>query len=106
MEPKVKWLLLTLLLAAGCSQRIRVRSQPSTADILLPDGRRLLTPAQFRLKRTPFRAQLAEVTAVGYRPMIIDLRRRGSRRDLYVVLVPEHGPAGSWTESETPGGGE
>ena len=102
----MKWTVLALLLAAGCSHRIRVRSQPSTADIVLPDGRRLLTPAQFRLKRTPFKEQLAEVTAVGFRPMIIDLRRTGPSGDIYVVLVPEHGPAGSWTESDTPGGGE
>ena len=98
----MKWSVLVLVLMAACSTRVRIRSQPTPADILLPDGRRMLTPTQIVVRKVPFKPQLAEVSAVGYRTMVIDLRRTGPKRDIFLVLVPEHGPAGSWSEEQAP----
>ena len=102
----MKWLLFLLLASAGCVREVRVRSQPTPADVLLSSGKLKLTPFTVKVRRTPFKPQLAEVTAVGYRPLVIDLRRAGPQNDIFVLLVPEHGPSGSWTTDEVPGGGE
>ncbi|MFT4625129.1 MAG: hypothetical protein ACI8PZ_003795 [Myxococcota bacterium] len=98
----MKWGLLLVLALTACSTRVRIRSQPTPVDILLPDGRRMLTPAQVVVRKTLFQPQLAEISAVGYRTVVIDLRRSGNRGDIFVVLVPEHGPAGSWSGNEAP----
>ena len=111
-----------LLGLMGCSYRVRLRSDPQPVEATLPSGRVVLTPSVVRLKWTPFGRQWVTFRAPGYRPLTIDLRRRevrllrmtgqavrhpktllgDVRGDVFVVLVPEHGPAGSWTSEDVP----
>lgn len=106
----------------GCSYRVRLRSEPQPVEATLPSGRVVLTPSVVWLKWTPFGRQWVTFTAPGYRPLTLDLRKREVRLlrmtgqavrhprtlfgevrgDVLVVLVPEHGPAGTWTADDLP----
>jgi len=114
------WIALVGLM--GCSYRVRLRSDPQPVEATLPSGRVVLTPSVVRLKWTPFGRQWVTFSAPGYRPLTLDLRKREVRLlrmsgqavrhprtllgevrgDVFVLLVPEHGPAGTWTADELP----
>ena len=113
---------VALLGLMGCSYRVRLRSDPQPVEATLPSGRVVLTPSVVRLKWTPFGRQWVTFSAPGYRPLTLDLRKREVRLlrmtgqavrhprtllgevrgDVLVVLVPEHGPAGTWTADDLP----
>ncbi|MBN1334937.1 MAG: PEGA domain-containing protein [Deltaproteobacteria bacterium] len=117
-------LLLVGLLLVGCAHRTRIASEPSGAGVQV--GRRVIgsTPVEIVVWSVPFTHPSATVTLAGYRPSVIDLRadRRPARRAWEfltfrwkqafarepgqaheVLLVPRHGPVGTWTEEDIPG---
>ena len=107
--------LLLPILLCGCAYRVRLLSTPPGALVTLPSGRQVTTPADVRLEWAPYSQQVIEVTARGYRPMTLDLREtevkfgryllRGFKRprgEVELVLVPAHGPSGTWTPNEVP----
>jgi hypothetical protein len=115
--------LAAILLVAGCAHRTLVTSDPPGA--LVHMGPRLLgpTPVEIVVWSVPFTRPTADLALSGYRTMSIDLAadRRPARRAWEfltlrwkrafarvpgsahrVVLVPRHGPAGTWTEGDVP----
>jgi hypothetical protein len=114
--------IAVLMMTAGCAYKVRLRSTPQPAEVTLPQGRTVLTPDVVRLRWVPFGHQDVTVFAPGYRPLTLDLREREVRLgriigqtirhpstlwgevrgDVYFVLVPDHGPAGTWAEQDVP----
>lgn len=112
------------LIGPGCAYRVAIDSRPAAALVELPDGSRLTTPAVARVRWAPWNQQVIQVSATGYRTVSLDLRRREVRfkrflfrvprglpsdRDalrargrVELVLVPAHGPTGTWTEADIP----
>ena len=115
-------LILTALLLQGCAYKVRLSSQPTPAEVRLPDGTIVLTPVDVKLRWAPFNTQRVVVRAPGYRTLRLDLRtdeirfgryisqtafRSGtlsgdSRGHVRFVLVPQHGVVGTWDPSEVP----
>lgn len=102
---------MLLLALVGCTYSVHLASRPSPAVVQLPDGRRVTTPDEIRLRWRPFRKQVATVTALGYRPLEVDLSRlrlrsgrafSGQAGEVEVLLVPDHGPTGTWTVEDVP----
>jgi hypothetical protein len=108
---------------AGCAYHVHLESRPTSARVLLPDEATVVvTPARVELRWVPLGHQWVTVSAPGYRTMRIDVQRRPLRWGLErppdvpvfklerlegpprieVLLVPEHGPAGTWAESDVP----
>ena len=94
-------LVLLLWFAVGCSPTLRVESQPVGAVIELSGGERLVTPATVPASRWPMKRQQVTLSASGYRRLEARMPYAGSG-PWSVVLVPEHGPVGSWDESDLP----
>ncbi|TNE84220.1 MAG: hypothetical protein EP330_30330 [Deltaproteobacteria bacterium] len=113
--------LLPLLLLTACAYKVELTSAPAGARVDLPDGTQVFTPEVVTLKVAPFNRQEITVSAPGYRPLTVDVRHREARAWRYLTdavfrpktftgaprghlelqLVPQHGPAGTWTpESE------
>jgi hypothetical protein len=112
------------LLFAACAYHVAIESQPTSALVQLPDGAVAVTPAWVELRWAPLKKQTVTVTARGYRPVTLDVTRRplrfawfeeppatvpvfrmdrtGGPPRIEVVLVPEHGGAGTWTEGDVP----
>ncbi|MEZ4235207.1 MAG: hypothetical protein R3F59_03395 [Myxococcota bacterium] len=68
---------------------------------MLPRGDRIALPAEdVPLVWIPFHRQRLVAEAVGYRPLEVVVGR--PRRELRLLLVPEHGGAGTWTPEEIP----
>lgn len=106
----------------GCVYHVALESHPSAAQVLLPDGSVAVTPVQLDLRWAPFREQRVVVTATGYRTVELDVVRHPLRRQwkpppklpvfrmtedvspprIRIELVPEHGPAGTWSPSDQP----
>ncbi len=115
---------MTLLLLAGCAYRVTLTSLPMPARVELPDGEVVVTPADVTLRWVPFGHQPVTVTAPGHRRLAVDLRRDevrlgrwiatsvfrprtwfgAPRGEVRFLLVPDHGPAGTWAPSEVEGG--
>lgn len=123
-------LLVLLLLAQGCVvHRVRVESDPPGAVVRLDGKVRGVTPIEFNTVWTPplFKSYNLGLTLPGYRQVQASgtwsapspLRRevrlwryllhplrwkqilgREPRSKITVVLVPEHGPAGTWTPED------
>jgi hypothetical protein len=103
--------MIALWLAA-CVYRVTLATEPAPVQIALPDGSVVATPAEVSLRWVPFGHQVVTASAPGYRPLTIDLRRtevrwphwlRGaSRRKVELLLVPDHGPAGTWRPEDVP----
>lgn len=101
--------MLALWLGA-CAYRVTLTSAPDGARVELPSGRVVATPATARLEWVPFGHQRVTASAPGFRPMTVDLRdsevrlghllHRSERRVVELILVPEHGPAGTWTRDD------
>jgi hypothetical protein len=112
------------LLLAGCAWRVQVLSTPVPAEITLPGEDRAVTPAEVRLRWVPFGKQWVTVSAKGYRPIEANLRRdeirffryvgttlrggrrfgdeKGARGEVRYILVPDHGPVGTWNAEDIP----
>lgn len=115
-------LLLCALLASGCAYRVRLSSIPAPAEVQLPDGSVVVTPAEVQFRWVPFGRQVVRVHAPGYRLLVADLRKQEIRGHRYItdlvlrpatltgaprgnvgfVLVPLHGPAGTWEPEDVP----
>ena len=118
----MRTMMMCVLLLQGCAYKVAISSVPAGAEVLLPDGSTITTPGETVLRWAPFNKQSVTVLAAGYRPITVDLRRSELRagriaRDsllrpatlagaprgyLSVILVPEHGAVGTWTEDEVP----
>lgn len=115
--------------ASGCLYRVTVDSQPVPVTVVLPPGasaigggERVSTPAEVDFRWVPFGHQRIVASANGYRTFEVDLRRNvirwrrivfrtiarpslrdgESRGEVQLLLVPEHGPVGTWTEDDIP----
>lgn len=120
-------MILALLL--GCTWRMRVESTPVGAEVRLPDNRVVSTPSIVKVRYSFFKKAPITVSAPGYRPLSFDLmHRKGTGqaeinvwrvalyplwhplaalkedpiRRMEFVLVPEHGPSGTWDPSVVP----
>jgi hypothetical protein len=122
MRVRLAAVLLAGGLSSGCAYRVTMSSTPAAATVQLPDGGRTVTPDEVVLRWRPFQSQVVQVSAPGYRTVAIDLRDREIRWSRYVtdtlfrpatlvgaprgdvrfVLVPEHGPVGTWGEDDVP----
>lgn len=120
MRPALLGLLLAL--GPGCAYRVSLHSDPAGAQVTLPSGQTVSTPAEAQLRWRPFGKQEVTVQAAGYRPLTVDLRKSeirlshylrdaifrpstltgASRGRVTLVLVPEHGSVGTWTADEVP----
>jgi hypothetical protein len=117
-------------LSLGCVWRLQIASQPTGAEITLPDGRRVTTPADVQVPFSLVKPAPLVASAPGYRTLKLDLTRRvgpglaeinlvrlvtwrlthpiasadpGRRMELR--LVPEHGPSGTWGLEQVREGG-
>lgn len=112
----IAWLL------AGCAYKVALSSVPTPVEVVLPDGRVVVTPVEVDLRWAPFGHQPIVARAVGYRPLELDLRRDEirlgrlvgttlghpstlwgrPRGEIRLLLVREHGPAGTWDPADLP----
>lgn len=121
-----RWLLLVLLVllaTSGCAYHVRFESSPVGAVLTEPDGTQVALPADVQLKWTPLRHPRVSVAAPGYRTLKFRVARRHvqeiefvtdvvtnpaeafgkvPRRVIILRLVPDHGPAGTWSPSDVP----
>jgi hypothetical protein len=108
---------MLLLILSGCAYKVALTSAPAGARVALPDGTEVFTPEVVTFRAAPFRAQPVTVSAPGFRPLTIDLRRSevqvwrigtdavfrpntlfgAPRREVQFTLVPQHGPTGTWS---------
>lgn len=114
---------LGLFLLPGCAYRVSLTALPTPAVVELPgDGGSVVTPAEVVFRYVPFGSQPIRVSADGYRTLEVDLRDREirgrryltdtlfrpatllgrPRGEVHLVLVPEHGPVGTWDPEEVP----
>lgn len=109
------WLWLGL---AGCGYRVVLTSVPQVAEVVLPNGEALTTPCEAVFRWTPYRPQWVTVRAPGHRELRLDLSKAEikayrflggtiahpatlwgrPRGEVKFLLVPEHGPVGTWDE--------
>lgn len=107
---------------AGCAYTVSLTSTPMPVRVALPDGTVVATPAEARLRWVPYGHQVVVATAPGYRRLEVDLRRDevtlgrwmattvfrpatwlgAPRGEVRLVLVEDHGPAGTWGEGGAP----
>ena len=112
----MRWLILSVLLP-GCVARLQVESRPPGAVVHLPSGATITTPGEIKARWIPWKRRPIEASSPGYRPLRMDLREhdvtmwhslglvthpfRKVDGRIELILIPEHGPAGTWTpESE------
>lgn len=109
-------LLGLVLLCSGCAYKVALKSTPSAVLVELPGGAVLPTPGTYVARWAPFNSVPIRATARGYRPLEVDLRRtevrfgrfliRGFRNqprgEVQLIMVPEHGPVGTWIEQDLP----
>ncbi len=109
--------------ASGCAYKVTLTSQPELTEIVLPGkGGTVITPVDVTLRYVPFGKLPIVASAPGYRPLELDLRKSEVRLGRYItdtlwrpatlfgrsrgvvrlVLIPEHGPVGTWVEDEVP----
>ncbi len=105
---------------AGCAYTVTLTSAPMPARVQLPGGRVVATPVDAKLRWAPWSHQVVTADAPGYRTLVVDLRddevRLGRwiatslfrpatwsgapRGEVRLVLVPEHGPSGTWSADD------
>ncbi len=123
--PALRCALAALVLASvvGCAHRVAISSDPLGAQVR--KGKRTVgaTPTEVVIWSIPFSRPKLRLTMPGYRPMVVELRRDKRpvrrfwelvtfrpRRALalvpngihQVIMVPVHGPAGTWTADDVP----
>lgn len=109
-------LAIAVGIAGGCRYRVQVDVKPSPAVLELPDGRQAIAPGVIDVRWAPWNRQILRASAVGHRPVVVDLRKeevrfgrfirrgfRSPRGRVELILVPEHGPTGTWTQDDVPG---
>lgn len=115
-------LLPLLLMTGGCAYKIKLNTNPLAANVALPDGTSVVTPAEVTFRYAPFGRQRIVISAPGYRVVEMDLRKTEiklvryisdalfrprtwlgeARGQLNIVLVPNHGPVGTWDPAQVP----
>lgn len=110
------------LLGAGCMHRVRVESSPPGAVVRLNGERIGVTPMEFKTRWNPAGRYRLLVKLPGYRPVKVRFRddvrlwryplrlffkprrvvQRTPHSHFRVVMVPDHGPAGTWTPADMP----
>jgi hypothetical protein len=115
-------LLMLSLVMSSCAYKIKLNTNPLAANVDLPNGTSVVTPAEVTLRYAPFGRQRIVVSAPGYRVVEIDLRKTEiklvryisdaffrprtwqgeARGQVNIVLVPNHGPVGTWDPTEVP----
>ena len=92
------------LLLVGCPYHVDLTASPTAAEVILPSGEIVTTPARVRLRWVPFGHQRVEVRAPDHRTLTVDLHTSeiGLRHEVTFLLVPEHGPVGTWDPEEVP----
>ena len=118
---RVLALALTLS-GSGCAYRVSLSSTPGTAEVILTGGSSVTTPTEVRLRWVPFGGQRIVARAPGHRSLEVDLRKSeiklhryvsdtlfrpatllgAPRAEVRLLLVPEHGPVGTWGPEEVP----
>lgn len=114
---------MTLLAAAACTPRVLVTSDPVGAEVRMNRVVAGTTPVELELPVNPLRRPTARVSFPGHRAVTLEVGRdrRAARRLWYlltfrwrrafclvptasheVILVPQHGGAGTWTEEDVP----
>jgi hypothetical protein len=113
-----------LLLLSGCAHTVEIRTEPSGAAVTLAHrGSVGLAPVQVKVWDIPLTRPVARIALGEYRTVNLDLRReirpwarprlllmlrwrqafaRGPMAAHLVLLVPRHGPAGTWSAEEVP----
>ena len=111
------WMLL-----GGCAYRVALSSQPTPVQVMLPDGTTVVTPSEVVVRWRPYGHQRITASSTGMRPVTVDVREREvrlwrfvgttlahpdtlwgrPRGEVHLVLIPEHGPAGTWAEDDVP----
>jgi hypothetical protein len=101
---------------------VQLISSPGEAEVRLPSGETVVTPAEVKLRWVPFGHQVVRVWVPGYRPLKVDLRESDVRLGHYIthtlfrpktlfgephgevefVLVPKHGKVGTWDAESVP----
>lgn len=105
----------------GCAHRALITSDPPGASVYVGDALKGPAPQEVRFWWYPFRPMKVRVTAPGYRPVTV---RVGDEIGLWyfsrqlvslrfqrlfglapgttheIVLIRNHGPAGTWTSEE------
>lgn len=114
--------LLVLCTLGGCGYKVQLSSAPAPAEVRLPNGETVFTPAEVKFRYIPFERQKIVVSADGYRTVELDLRKDEikavryisdalfhpgtffgkPRGEVRVVMVPAHGPSGTWGVEEIP----
>ena len=112
---RLAWLVC---LVCGCRWQMALDSSPVGARVTLPSGEQVIAPAVVAVPARPFRSAELTVSAPGYRTMVVDIRSldvsrsvlggrrlwrpatwsRGHAERVVLLMVPEHGAAGSWEE--------
>ncbi len=96
--------LLALLLATGCARKVTVTSDPPGASVRKNGELVGPTPVDVRVWWVPFWKQEVRLTMSGRRAAVVSLRKNLGLFRAHtvheVVLIPEHGPAGTWTVEE------
>lgn len=115
------FLVLCLGLLGACAHRVEVHTEPPGATIKV--GRKVIGPApqQVRFLYLPGRPMRVRVEKRGYRPLVFEasetVRLRSfigdfltfryrrmvgltPRATVKVLLIREHGPAGTWTAED------
>jgi hypothetical protein len=102
----VRAALLAALLG-GCMVRVPVTTTPVLAELRVAE-QRFRAPAEVRLRWTPLRRPQLTAVSPGYRAAVVrvplgwgPLALRGVD-PIEIVLLPEHGPAGTWSPDEVP----
>ncbi len=121
---RVIGLASVLLFMTGCAHTVEIKSEPAGAVVTLGHrGAVGLTPVQVKVWDIPLTRPSARVALAEYRTVTLDLRRevrplerpqnfatlrwkkafsRGVMASHLVLLVPRHGPSGTWTADEVP----
>jgi hypothetical protein len=94
-------LLLSCLLLGACSPALKVHSEPSGAILTFPSGERVVTPSTLDSSVWPERRRPVIISAAGYRTLEARVPYR-SQGEWLIVLVPVHGPVGTWNEEDVP----
>jgi hypothetical protein len=116
-------LALCLAFGLGCAHRVAVNSDPMGAQVRRGDELIGATPTELLIWSVPFSRPSLRLTMPGYRPVELQLRKDKKpvlrawelatfryRRAFalvpnahhQVLLVPAHGPAGTWTSEDVP----
>ena len=124
MRHALSGLVLAGLVLSGCAHRVEIVSEPAGASVTFDRrGAAGLAPVAVQIWDVPLSRPGVRIALVDYRTVHLDLRReirpfdrlrdvvmlrwsrafsRAPRATHHVVLVPRHGPAGTWSPEDVP----